>query len=163
MPGEGTGPPPGGGTPTAADDVFNRPKTVPNDDFHSPLSPPDARTPVPRPTPAPAWVALLAAWVGLLSVVAAGLVPLLPGSADPRAELERAAPYSLADRFLPVPLYGTVVAVFLGVVVLWQSRREPRPLPDPLVAQRVQAWVGIALGLAAAAFVYGYVALRGPP
>ena len=139
---------------------------MPHDDFRSPLPPIDPPGPPPassRPTPAPAWVALLAAWVGLLSLIGAGLIPLLPGSENARAELERAAPYSLADRFLPVPLYGTVVAIFLGVVVLWQSRKEPRPLPDALVAQRVQAWVAIALGLAAAAFVYFYVALRGPP
>ena len=115
-----------------------------------------------RPRLAPAWVALLAAWLGLLTLVASLVVPFLPGTRDPRAELEHLRPYSAADRFLPVPLYGSALGVFFGIVVLWQMRREPRPLPPPLVAQRVQAWVGIVLSLLAAAIVYGYVALRGP-
>ena len=115
-----------------------------------------------RPTPAPAWVALLAAWAGLLVLAASVALVFLPGSRNPSEELEHVRPYSPADRFLPVPVYGSVAAMFLGIVVLWQMRNEPRPLPDALVAQRVQAWVGIVLGLAAAAVVYGWVALRGP-
>ena len=51
---------------------------------------------------------------------------------------------------------------FLGIVVLWQMRREPRPLAAPLVAQRLQARVGIVLALVAAAVVYGYVGWHGP-
>jgi hypothetical protein len=54
------------------------------------------------------------------------------------------------------------VALFLGIVVLWQSRHESRPFNDALGAQRVQAMVGIALALAGAAIVYAFVALRGP-
>src|SRR5438874_13731641 len=110
------------------------------DDFRSPLPPPDPPHPPPRPALAPAWVALLAAWLGLLALAAAVAFPFLPGSRNPRAELEHAQPYSFADRFLPLPIYGSVVAMFLGVVVLWQMRKEPRPFPHALVAQRVQAW-----------------------
>jgi hypothetical protein len=54
------------------------------------------------------------------------------------------------------------VAVFLGIVVLWQMRQEPRPLPAALVAQRVQAWVGIVLAILGAAIIYVHVAIRGP-
>jgi len=115
-----------------------------------------------RPRLAPAWVALLSAWLGLLTLLAAIAFPLLPGSRDPRAELEHLRPYSFADKFLPFPIYGSVVAMFLGIVVLWQMRREPRPLAGALAAQRVQAWVGIVLALLGAAIIYTAVALRGP-
>ena len=122
---------------------------------------PDLR-PAGKPTPAPAWVALAAAWLGLLMLVASAAFIFLPGSRDPRAELEHLQPYSVADRFLPLPIYGIAVALFLGIVVLWHMRREPRPLPDALVAQRVQAWVGIVLALVGAVVIYTWVALRGP-
>ena len=122
------------------------------------LLPPPER----RPTPAPPWVALMAAWAGLLMLVASIVFTLLPGSVDPRKELERARPYSVADRFLPLPIYGVTVALFLGIVVLWQMRKEPRPLPDAMVAQRVQAWVGIVLALLGAAVIYVWVFFRGP-
>ena len=115
-----------------------------------------------RPTPAPAWVALLSAWLGLLVLVAAVVFVFLPGSTNPKAELQHVRPYSAKDRFLPVPLYGVALALFVGIVVLWQMRKEPRPLPDALVAQRLQAMVGIGLALLAAVVIYGYVALFGP-
>ena len=115
-----------------------------------------------KPAPAPAWVALVTAWLGLLMLVASVAFIFLPGSRDPRAELEHLRPYSVADRFLPLPMYGITIALFLGIVVLWQMRREPRPLPDALVAQRVQAWVGIVLALLGAVVIYTWVALRGP-
>jgi len=86
----------------------------------------------------------------------------LPGSASPVEELEHLRRYSLADRFLPLPIYGITVALFLGIVVLWQMRGEARPLPDALVAQRAQAWVGIALALAATVVIYTWVGFRGP-
>ena len=86
----------------------------------------------------------------------------LPGSIDPRAELEHSRAYSVADRFLPVPIYGTTVAMFLGIVVLWQMRKEPRPLPAAMVAQRAQAWAGIILGFVGAALIYVWVFFRGP-
>lgn len=127
------------------------------DDFDSLLPPPEK-----RPTPAPPWVALVAAWAGLLMLVASVVFVFLPGSVDPRAELEHARQYSPADRFLPLPIYGTAAAIFLGIVVLWQMRREPRPLHEALAAQRVQARVGIALALLAAAVIYAWVALKGP-
>ena len=95
-------------------------------------------------------------------LIASIVFPLLPGSVDPRRELEHARQYSPADRFLPLPVYGITVALFLGIVVLWQMRREPRPLPPALVAQRVQAWVGITLALLGAAVIYLWVFFRGP-
>ena len=124
--------------------------------------PPLNPDPPPRPRLAPPWVALLAAWLGLLTLIASAVVPFLPGSRDPRAELQNLRPYSAADRFIPFPLYACAVALFLGIVVLWQMRREPRPLPEALIAQRVQAYVGIALALLGAAIIYLHVALRGP-
>ena len=139
------------------------------DTFRSPLPPIDPPGPVsprekqkPTPTPAPAWVAFAAAWAGLLMVIASAALPLLPGSVSPRAELEHSRPYSVADRFLPLPIYGTTLALFLGIIVLWQMRKEPRPLPAPLAAQRVQAWVGIVLALVAVVIIYAWVGLRGP-
>ena len=116
----------------------------------------------PPPRLAPPIVALLAAWLGLFTLLASIVFPFLPGSRDPRAELQHLRPYSFADRFLPFPIYGSVVAMFLGIVVLWQMRREPRPLEEALNAQRVQAWVGIALAVLGAAIIYLYVGLRGP-
>ena len=132
------------------------------DTFRSPLAPIDPPAPPKRPTPAPAWVALAAAWAGLLMLIASVLFIFLPGSTNPRAELEHSQRFSLADRFLPLPIYGTTVAMFLGIVVLWQMRKEPRPLPEALVAQRVQAWVGIVLALLGAVVIYAWVGLRGP-
>lgn len=126
-----------------------------------PLKPPADDKP--RPTPAPAWVALIAAWLGLLTLVASIVLLLLPGSKNPRAELERAKPYSIADRFFPVPVYMSVVALFVAIVVFWQMRREPRPLPEAMVAQRVQAWVGIVLALIAIAIFYIFAARRAGP
>jgi hypothetical protein len=107
-------------------------------------------------------VALLAVWLGVLVLMAAIVFAFLPGTRDPRGELTHRIPYSIADRFLPVPIYGIAVSLFVGIVVLWQMRREPKPLPDAMVIQRVQAWVGIVLSLIAATVVYVYVALHGP-
>lgn len=124
-----------------------------------PLKPPE---PPRKPTLAPAWVALLAAWMGVIVLIASIVFIFLPGARDPRGELEHRVPYSIADRFLPVPIYGVAITLFVGIVVLWQMRREPRPLPDALVAQRVQACVGIGLSLIAATIVYVHVARHGP-
>ena len=124
--------------------------------------PPLDPDPPPRPRLAPPWVALLAAWIGLLTLIASAIVPFLPGSRDPQAELQHLRPYSPADKFIPFPLYACAVSLFLGIIVLWQMRREPRPLADALVAQRLQAYVGIVLALLGAAIIYLHVALRGP-
>ena len=115
-----------------------------------------------RPTLAPTWVALLAAWMGVIVLTASIIFIFLPAARDPRGELEHRVPYSLADRFLPVPIYGVTITLFVAIVVLWQMRREPRPLPEALVAQRLQAWVGIALSLIAALLIYVHVARHGP-
>jgi hypothetical protein len=130
----------------------------PSPDDLPPLNP----DPAPPTRLAPPWLALASAWLGLLTLVASAIVPFLPGSRDPRAELQHLHPYSFADKFIPFPIYGSVVAMFLGIIVLWQMRREPRPLPAPLIAQRVQACVGIILALLGVAIIYLYVALRGP-
>jgi hypothetical protein len=132
------------------------------DEFRSPLRPPLDYRPKAEPTPAPPWVALVAAWAGLIVLIASVVFIFLPGSRDPRAELELAANYYVADWFIPVPIYGSAVAMFLGIIVIWQMRKLPRPLPRELILQRMQAWVGVALAFLGAAIVYLDVALRGP-
>jgi hypothetical protein len=134
---------------------------MPDSKLNSPL-PLDPPKPSRSPMLAPPWVALVAAWLGVIVLICSIVFIFLPGSRDPRAELEHRVPYSLADKFLPIPIYGITVTLFVGMVVLWQMRREPRPLPDALVAQRLQAWVGIALSLVATVIVYVQVALHGP-
>lgn len=125
-----------------------------------PLEPPaDFSAGKPPPTPAPAIVALLSAWAGLVTLVAAIVLPFLPGSRRPRVEMEGHA-WSFADRWIPFPIYASVVALFLGIVVLWQMRRHPRPLPQAMLGQRTQAWVGIVLALTAIVFIYAWVAIR---
>src|SRR5262245_61992416 len=118
---------------------------MPQDRSELPLRPVEPESRRGHPTPAPAWVALAAAWAGLLMLIASIGFVFLPGTRNPREELEHLKTYSTADKFLPVPIYGITIAIFLGIVVLWQMRYEPRPLPDALVAQRVQAWAGIIL------------------
>ena len=76
-----------------------------------PLKPVEPSKPAHGPTPAPAWVALLAAWCGLIVLVCAVVFVFLPGSRNPTAELEHAVPYSAKDRFLPVPIYGIALRV----------------------------------------------------
>lgn len=132
------------------------------DDFVSPIKPPESFDPPRLPAPAPAWVAFSAAWLGLIVLIASIVFLFLPGSQNPRAELERAQSYSIADRFLPIPIYGVPLTLFLAIVVFWQMRRHPRPLPEPMVLQRVQAWIGIALALIAMVILYASVALIGP-
>lgn len=139
--------------------VRRRERVPSKDDPQFPLK---GLPPKPRPpTLAPAWVALATAWLGLLTLVGFLLVPFLPGSRNPVEELEHHR-FSPSDRFLPYPIYASVVVLFMGIVVLWQMRKEPRPLPSPLLAQRIQAWTGMILALVGIAFIYVYVALRGP-
>ena len=122
--------------------------------------PPDDK---PLPTPAPAWVPLINAWLGLATLAASVVLLLLPGSKNPRAELEHARPYTAADRFFLVPVYLSVVTLFVGIIVYWQMRREPRPLPDGMVVQRFQAAVGMALALIAIVIFYTFAAHRAGP
>lgn len=114
-----------------------------------------------KPMLAPPWVALVTAWLGLLTLAAFLVVPFLPGSQNPLDELEHRR-FAASDQFLPYPIYASVVVLFLGIVVLWQMRQEPRPLPAPLVAQRIQAWAGMILAMIGIIFIYTYVAFRGP-
>src|SRR5207237_5355557 len=101
-------------------------ENVPRED-RLPLRPPNE-----PPALAPPWVALITAWGGLLVMIAAIVFVLLPGSRDPVAELQHRKPYSLQDRFLPYPIYGVAVVLFLVMVVLWQMRIRPRPFPRGL-------------------------------
>lgn len=132
------------------------------DEFVSPIKPPESGDAGGLPTPAPAWVAFASVWIGLISLIASIVLLFLPGSRDPRAELEHLKSYSLADRFILVPNWSIAVAVFFGIVVFWQMRRHPRPLPEPMVMQRVQAWIGIALSIIATIIIYVHVAMNGP-
>lgn len=114
-----------------------------------------------RPTLAPPWASLLTAWLGLVTLIGFLLVPLLPGSRNPVEELQHHA-WRPSDRWLPWPIYLSVVTLFLGIVVLRQMRKESRPLESGLAAQRVQAWVGMTLALIGIVFIYIYTAIRGP-
>jgi hypothetical protein len=125
-----------------------------------PLKPPDDPADA-RPTLAPPWIALLTAWLGLVTLIGFLVVPLLPGSRNPVEELQHHA-WRPSDRWLPWPMYLSVVTLFLGIVVLRQMRKEPRPLDPGLAAQRVQAWVGMTLALIGIVFIYAYTAMRGP-
>ena len=95
-----------------------------SDEFISPIKPPESFDPPRLPTPAPAWVALFAAWTGLIVLIGSIVFLFLPGTQNPRAELEHLKTYSPADRFLPLPMYGVAVALFLGIVVIWQMRKH---------------------------------------
>src|SRR4051812_4936649 len=109
-------------------------------------------------TPAPAWVALAAPWLGLITLALSILTFLVPGSRDPRAELSHAQPYSAADWMILIALYLSAVAVFIPLVIFWQMRTQPRPLAPPLAAQRLQAVVGLVLALIGIAIIYFEVA-----
>jgi hypothetical protein len=126
-----------------------------------PLQPPP--DPPKRRTLAPAWLALASAWLGLLNLGLSVAVPFVPGSKDPRAELTHARPYSAADWVLLVAIYLCPLTITLALVVIRQMGTEPRPLPEPLRLQRVQAFFGIALAVISAVVLYTFVALRGPP
>ena len=123
---------------------------------------PVADKPKKERNPAPAWVALASPWLGLLTLILSIVIFIVPGSRDPRAELTHARPYSAADWVLMIADYTSVVAVFVGIVVIWQMRTQPRPLAAPLAAQRMQAIVGLVLAGIGIAIIYIGVALRGP-
>ena len=105
-------------------------------------------------TPAPAWVALAAPWLGLLTVILAITVFVVPGSRDPRAEVTHQRPWSAADVVVTVAEYMAVLAVFLALLVILQMRSQPRPLSAPLAAQRLQAIVGLVLSAIGVAIIY---------
>jgi hypothetical protein len=126
-----------------------------------PLKPAEPR-PRKQVTPAPAWVALAAPWLGLITLILSIVTFIVPGSRDPQGELMHARPYSTADIVLPVALYIAVAAIFIGLLVLWQMRTQPRPLSAPLAAQQLQAMVGLVLAAIGVTIVYIGVALRGP-
>jgi hypothetical protein len=104
--------------------------------------------------PAPAWVALAVPWLGLLTIILAIVVFIVPGSRDPVAEFRHQRPWSAADVVVTVAEYTSVLAVFVGLVVLWQMRTQPRPLSTPLAAQRIQAIVGLVLSFIGVAIIY---------
>ncbi|MCK6456179.1 MAG: hypothetical protein L6Q92_06570 [Phycisphaerae bacterium] len=84
-------------------------------------------------------LALIAAWLGLLMLLLA--VAML---------LFRAA---FHDAVLPIVMYGSVLAMTLGGLVLL-SQRKHRDLSLAERAQRTQAKIGIALALTAIVIVY---------
>jgi hypothetical protein len=133
---------------------------VSQSDEQLPLKP---APPTKRPTLAPPWVALLTAWLGLLVLILSIVFVFLPVSSHPLEELQHRRPYSFVERFLPFPIYGIALVLALGWYgVLRQMRLEPRPLPDALVHQRLQTWVGMILALIGAVIIYAWVGFRGP-
>ena len=115
---------------------------------------PVADTPRKERIPAPAWVALAAPWLGLITLILSITVFLVPGSRDPRAELAHQRPWSAADIVVTIAEYMAVLAVFVGLVVILQMRTQPRPLSTPLAAQRLQAIVGLSLSFIGVAIIY---------
>jgi hypothetical protein len=105
-------------------------------------------------SPAPAWVALAAPWLGLLTLILSIIVFIVPASRDPQAEFTHQRPWSPADVVVTIAEYTAVVAVFVGLVVIWQMRTQLRPLSAPLAAQRLQAIFGLVLSFIGIAIVY---------
>ena len=124
---------------------------MPHDEL--PLKP-VADTPKKERTPAPAWVALAAPWLGLLTLILSITVFLVPGSRDARAEFTHQRPWSAADIVVTIAEYMAVIAVFVGLTVILQMRTQPRPLSAPLAAQRLQAIVGLVLSFIGVAIIY---------
>lgn len=88
-------------------------------------------------------LALLSVWIGLFMAALAGAMLLYRPL--------------FSDRLVPVVLYGSVLAMTLGGLVLWSHRKEPSPEPG-IAAQRTQSRVGIGLALAAVVVIYFLVA-----
>ncbi|MCK6484036.1 MAG: hypothetical protein HUU22_16770 [Phycisphaerae bacterium] len=65
------------------------------------------------------------------------------------------------DWTLPIVLYGSVVAIGCGGLVLMR-RKRPDDVADAVAAQAVQAKVGIGLGMAAVIVVYALFSLAKP-
>ena len=105
-------------------------------------------------TPAPAWLALASPWLGLLTLILSITTFLVPGSRDPRAEFTHQRPWSPADIVVTIAEYTSVLAVFVGLVVIWQMRTQPRPLSAPLAAQKLQAIVGLILAFIGVTIIY---------
>src|SRR4051812_37094762 len=107
-----------------------------------------------EPNPAPAWLALASPWLGLLTLILSIAVFLVPASRDPQAEFMHQRPWSPADIVVTIAEYTAVVAVFVGLVVIWQMRTQPRPLSVPLAAQKLQAIVGLVLSFLGVVIIY---------
>ena len=91
-----------------------------------PLTPAeDLPPPAEPPRLAPAWVPLASAWIGLLAMLLSFAIPFVPGTQNPQAELTHATAYSWADRLM-LAMYIQATALFLGIITLWQTRREAR-------------------------------------
>lgn len=65
------------------------------------------------------------------------------------------------DWTLPIVLYGSVVAIGCGGLVLMR-RKRPEDVPEAAAAQAVQAKVGIGLGMVAVIVVYALFSLAQP-
>ena len=124
---------------------------MPQDEL--PLKPVDD-PPKKERAPAPAWVALAAPWLGLITLILSIAVFLVPGSRDARAESMHQRPWSAADVVVTIAEYVSVLAVFVGLTVILQMRSQPRPLSAPLAAQRLQAIVGLVLAFIGVGIIY---------
>ena len=92
-------------------------------------------------------LALVSPWVGLVSAMGAGLLWWLPNP----------------DAGLPVVLLLlTPGALACGVLVLWLYRGKC-DLPETVRLQRMQAKVGIVLGLVGVALAYAFVLTHKKP
>lgn len=95
------------------------------------------------PPASAAWLALLSPWAGLAALATAALAWLI----------------AWADLLLTVTLLAlSPLAVGAGVLVLW-VHRGASPGDEHAAArssQRLQAWVGLVLGLAAVAIAYAF-------
>ncbi len=102
------------------------------------------------PPASAAWLALLSPWVGLAAFATAALAWLI----------------AWADLLLTVTLLAlSPLAVGAGVLVLW-VHRGASPADEHAAArslQRLQAWVGLVLGLAAVAVAYAFALTHKTP
>lgn len=88
-------------------------------------------------------LALLSAWIGLLSFLLAGGMWVY-------------RPLMTDGTIVAVLYFGAPAALCLGGLVLWAHRRDPT-LDHGLAAQRVQCKVGMTLAVLGVAIVYGLI------
>lgn len=92
-------------------------------------------------------LALLSVWIGLAMFALAAAMLVVRSL--------------FSDALAPVLLYGSVLGMTLGGIVLWAHRKEGA-VDSGIIAQRTQAKVGIALSLVAAGMFYALVAAAQP-
>jgi sulfur carrier protein len=90
-----------------------------------------------------AWLALGSVWIALASVgLSVAMLVYRPAMTD--------------IAIVAVLYFGAPGSICLGGLVLWAYRHETAPEPG-VMAQRVQAKVGVALAIIAATIVYGLI------